>query len=90
VIGSSNDALTENDAKAKAIADCKYKGGATCALKSTFSNGCGALLVGDKGFNVNSGATEEIAIQKAMDVCKASSTGCHVYFTTCSPSVRTQ
>lgn len=90
IIGSSRNALTESDAKARAIADCKSKSGANCTLKSTFSNGCGALLVGDDGFNVNAGATEEIAIQKAMDVCKASSTGCRAYFTTCSPAVRAQ
>lgn len=88
VIGSSSGVLTEDDAGTRAIADCKSKGGSTCTLKATYSNGCGVLLVSDKAFNVNWGPSESIAIQKGMEVCKTGGTGCRVYFTSCSPAVR--
>ena len=90
VLGSSSGLLSKSAAQDGAMADCKSKGGSNCVLQMTFSNGCSALTVGDKTFNLNVGETEAIATQKAMEVCKAGDTGCHVYFTTCSPSVRTQ
>ena len=84
VVGSSSGLLSSSKAENVAIDDCRSKGGSNCKLQLSYSNGCGALLVGDKTFNLNWGSTEEIAIQKAMTVCKASDTGCHVYFTSCS------
>jgi len=90
VVGSSSGLTGENLARKLAMVDCRSKGGVNCTLQIVFSNGCGALLVGDKTFNLDVGETEGIAIQKAMDVCKDGDTGCHVYFTTCSPAVRTQ
>ena len=90
IIGSSSAALSEKDAGAKAIADCKSKGGATCTLKATYANGCGVLLVSDKAFNVNWGPTEAVAIQKGMEVCKTGGSGCRVYFSSCSPAAQIQ
>ncbi|WP_425601660.1 DUF4189 domain-containing protein [Dyella subtropica] len=88
VVGSSSGVRSAEKAERKAIEDCKSKGGSNCKLQLSYSNGCGALLVGDKTFNLNWGGSEKEAIQKAMTVCTASDTGCHVYFTSCSQAAR--
>ncbi|WP_266169273.1 DUF4189 domain-containing protein [Dyella subtropica] len=90
IVGASRNGLSEKAAKHDAIADCKSKGGVTCTMQISYSNGCGVLLVGDKTFNLNAGSTETIAVQKAMDVCKAGNASCQVYFTSCSPAQRVQ
>lgn len=87
IVGSARNASSEKAAKRVAMDDCKSKGGTTCTLQISYSNGCGVLIVGDNSFNLNAGGTEALAIQKAMDVCKAGDTGCHVHFTSCSQAV---
>ncbi|WP_194270564.1 DUF4189 domain-containing protein [Glaciimonas soli] len=90
IIGASKDTLSASAAEQSAMSDCAAKGGANCTLQITFSNGCGTLIAGHKTFNVSSGATEAIAVQKGIGVCSKSDTGCSLYFKTCSPAVRVQ
>jgi len=90
IVGASSEKLNASAAEASAVEDCKSKGGTDCTVRVSFSNGCGVLLVGDKTFNVNWGDSESTAIKKGMAVCTANDTGCHVYFKTCSPPVRTR
>ncbi|SFR90128.1 protein of unknown function [Dyella sp. OK004] len=87
VVGSSTGMLKEQQAKDAAIADCKTKGGATCKFAVSYANGCGAMVVGDKRFNVDRAATEQEAIKLSMKACSAEDTNCHVYFSSCSQAV---
>ena len=87
VVGSSTGMLKEQQARDAAIADCKSKGGANCKFAVSYANGCGAMVVGDKRFNVDRAATEQEAIQLSMKACTADDTNCHVYFTSCSQAV---
>jgi len=90
VLGSSAGISTGEGAGRVAINDCRIKGGIDCTLQVSYANGCGALVVGDKVFNANWGATVDEAVQKGLSMCKKASPNCHVYYTTCSPAVRVQ
>ncbi|WP_194270565.1 DUF4189 domain-containing protein [Glaciimonas soli] len=85
IVGSASGSLSQDSAERSAISDCKAKGGAHCELQVSYANGCGAMILGDKAFDVDWGSTKAEAIQKATNVCSAASPNCHVYFTTCSP-----
>jgi len=88
VIGSASGMSGQAQAEQSAMADCQAKGGSDCKLAVSYANGCGAMVVGDKRFNVDRGSTEEAAIQASMKTCNAEDTNCRVYFTTCSLAKR--
>lgn len=84
ILGSSTHASSQANAEQAAVADCRSKGGTQCILQVSFRNGCGAMVIGDKGFNVNSAPTLGEAVQKGMAICTKTSGDCHVYYSTCS------
>lgn len=90
IVGSSTGLKKEKQAVDSAIANCKSKGGTDCKFAVSYANGCGAMVVGDKQFNVNRASTEQEAIQMSMRTCNAQDTNCHVYFTSCSQAVLVQ
>jgi len=91
VLGTAAGEKSENKASSTAIADCKAKGGSACKLQLTYSNGCGAMVVGSPGFSTAGAGTKEEAIQKSMAICGSDGdTACHVYYTECSQARRTQ
>jgi hypothetical protein len=90
LLGASAHASSQANAEQAAVADCRSKGGTQCTLQVSFRNGCGAMVIGDKVFNVNSASTLDGAIQKGMALCTKASSNCHVYYSTCSLPSRIQ
>lgn len=90
VLGSATDTSTQESAEQAALADCQSKGGAQCKLQVSFRNGCAAMVLGSKVFNVNSAATLDEAVQKGMTMCAQAGDSCHVYYSTCSLPSRIQ
>ena len=89
VLGTAVGEESERRAERTAMADCQAKGGSPCKLQLTYSNGCGAMIVGSKGFSTAGAGTKEEAIQKGMAICQADGdTACHVYYSDCSPAGR--
>ena len=86
IVGSASDSTNRGLAESKAVADCQTKGGSQCKLQISYSNGCGAMVLGDNAFALNIGSTKEEAIAKATKVCSADSKNCQAYFTSCSPA----
>lgn len=85
VLGAAINMSSKKKAEKAALADCKAKGGSKCKLETWYSNGCAALVVGDKLYNVGSAATEDEAVKSGMNTCAAATTNCHVYYSDCSP-----
>lgn len=91
VLGTSINEKSQKKAESKAMADCQAKGGSPCKLQISYSNGCGAMVVGSNGFSTAYAGTKEEAIEKSMAVCKSDGdSACHVYYTECSPAKRVQ
>ena len=85
VLGTAVGERSEQGAQSTALADCRAKGGSPCKLQLSYSNGCGVMLVGSRGFSTAAAGTKEEAIQKGMAICSSDGdTGCHVYYTDCS------
>jgi hypothetical protein len=85
VLGTAHEMTSKTKAQDVAIANCKSKGGSLCELKNTYANSCGAMIVGETGFNVGSANTLKEAIQNGMKVCQdTGAADCHVYFSDCS------
>lgn len=53
-------------------------------------NGCIAMVVGDKLFNVTGGVTEAQAVSEATANCKAKNNTCRVYYSHCDYPIRIQ
>lgn len=91
ILGVATDQGSKNEAERKALLDCKLKGGPTCTIEVAYDNECAAVVVGDKGYNVNTDATVEAAVQYGMKTCSnAGGSGCHAYYTACSLPVQIQ
>ncbi|RQU80125.1 DUF4189 domain-containing protein [Burkholderia cenocepacia] len=85
VLGTAIGGESERGAAHTAMADCQAKGGTTCKVQLTYSNGCGAMIVGSKGFSTAGAGTKEEAIQKGMAICQTDGdTACRLYYTDCS------
>jgi len=90
VLGSAADMVSRREAESAALIDCQAKGGSGCKLDISYSNGCGAMVVGDHGYSIESRSTKSEASEKATKACSAKDTNCHAYFSTCSPPARTR
>ena len=77
---------TKDDAREAALNACRTDGGADCAERASFRNGCGALAVDQYG---NGGAkaamTQDQAEARAVQTCEASGgSGCAVVGSQCA------
>jgi hypothetical protein len=87
----ATDQASKSEAEQEALLDCKLKGGPICKIEVAYDNECAAVVVGDKGYNVNTDATVDAAVQYGMKTCSnAGGSGCHAYYTACSLPVRIQ
>lgn len=85
VLGSSENLPSKDQAEQAALADCKAKGGLNCKVDIAYGNECAAVVVGDKGYNVNPGATADLASERGIKICaEDGGKGCHVYYSACS------
>ena len=90
VLGTAVSEDSERRAERTALADCQAKGGSPCKVQLTYSNGCGAMIVGSKGFSTAGAGTKEEAVQKGMAICQTDGdTACHVYYIDCGVAGRT-
>ncbi|WP_343034348.1 MULTISPECIES: DUF4189 domain-containing protein [Stenotrophomonas] len=79
--------LTKSEAVAAAIDKCAQWGASDCQADFTFKNQCAAVIQADKalGTRLNTGATKEIALQRATESCKkAGSKVCAEVYAECS------
>jgi hypothetical protein len=91
VLGVSINLPSQNSAESAAISDCRSKGGLECKIEAAYTNGCSAVVVGDKGYNVTTKATLNEAIQSGMETCtNEGGVGCHVYYSACSLPIQVQ
>lgn len=90
-LGAITGAPSRSEAEKLAMADCQSKGGSRCKVDVSYRNGCAAMVVGNGGYNVESAAKVNQAVQLSMNICnKAGRTNCHVYYSACSLPVRIQ
>jgi hypothetical protein len=91
VLGAVTGVPNKSEAQQAALADCRAKGGSPCKLEIAYDNECAALVVGQKDYSINTGATADAANQLAMKTCSADGDAkCHVYYSACSLPVRIQ
>ncbi|WP_082751346.1 DUF4189 domain-containing protein [Burkholderia sp. MSMB1459WGS] len=83
-LGTSMGLETQQAAERAAMADCAAKGGPHCEIEVSFSNGCGAMVVGQTTHNSNYGTTLDEATAKALKTCNAADRGCRVFYSGCS------
>lgn len=84
--GANNVSASKRKAKKAAQLACRQNGGEKCAVKVTFQNGCGALVVGNgfqkavRSFVINA------ATWRAEEACKKSGdSSCHMVYAQCTP-----
>lgn len=88
-LGTAVDMPSSEEAERTAMSSCESKGGSTnCKIYVTYRNGCGAMVAGDKAFNVRGAPTLLEATDTAMKTCKGGTTNCRVYYSACSLPVR--
>lgn len=84
ILGTADNERSKSAAEYRAMLDCKSKGGAACALQTSYVNGCGVMTVGSSGFGTATGRTKDEAIANSMKVCQSTGDTCHAYYTGCS------
>jgi Domain of unknown function (DUF4189) len=83
-LGTATGKSSRKSAEQAALGDCQAKGGSNCKIENWYSNGCAAMVVGDKGHNSGSGATMEETVKSGMKICNSSDTNCRVFYSGCS------
>lgn len=79
--------MSKDEAVAGAIEKCAQWGATDCKAGLTFKNQCAAVIQADRslGTKLNTGATKEIALQRATESCKkAGSSSCTQVYSDCS------
>ncbi|WP_395117693.1 DUF4189 domain-containing protein [Rhodanobacter sp. FW102-FHT14D06] len=90
-LGTATDMPSQSSAENLALASCQAKHGSICKIQLSYSNGCAAMMVGNRVYNTNAGITVDDAIEKGLKMCAdAKDAQCHVYYTGCSLPVRIQ
>lgn len=87
ILGSAVGKISRLTAESAAIEDCKSKGGTECQVKMSHGNGCIAMAVGAKAYQIQNSATQNKAEKAAMDKCTAHDTSCTIYYSECSLAV---
>jgi hypothetical protein len=92
IVGLSENMANRGSAETTALSKCKsQRGGETCSIRQSYSNGCIALAwgnVGGGGVAVGHDANE--AKEKSLALCGKNSSDCEVLYTGCSMPVRIQ
>ncbi len=71
-------------AKARAISDCKSKGGINCKIQLAYHNQCAAMIVGNKMMNTWRAETIDEAANLGLSECNKDDSNCRVYYSGCS------
>jgi hypothetical protein len=90
-LGTAVGLESRETAMQAAMTDCQKKGGTPCKLEIAYDNECASMVVGNKGYSINTGATVDAANQLAMKTCSADGdSSCRAYYAACSLPVRIQ
>lgn len=83
--GTVEDRDSKSEAESIALSLCKKNGGDNCKVLVTFNNQCAAMVqeVGGGTVHGNTGASTELAEQRALAACKTG-TRCEVIYSKCS------
>jgi len=85
ILSIASDQLSERDATAVVMNDCRERGGTNCKLKVAYLNQCGVVVQGDGGFSVASERTLDAAIADGMKLCQDPGwPNCSVTHSSCS------
>jgi hypothetical protein len=69
ILGVATDQASKSEAEQEALLDCKLKGGPICKIEVAYDNECAAVVVGDKGYNVNTDTTVDAAVRYGLKTC---------------------
>ena len=83
-LGISSGMSSKRAALSAATADCRAKGGTRCKVELVYSNQCGVLIEGDRGYNTAAADTVEQATSIGMRTCENADANCKLYFSECS------
>lgn len=83
-LGTSSGMSSKRAAQGVAMADCLAKGGTRCKVELVYSNQCGVLIEGDRGYNTAAADTVEQATGIGMKTCESIDKNCKLYFSECS------
>lgn len=86
IMGAAEGEASKPRAEQAAYAQC----GSGCRAVITYHNQCMAAAWSERGFNANSGASVEIATERAKKVCSKGGGTCEIVYTACSPAQRVQ
>lgn len=86
-LGVSRDMPSKKIAQSAAMQDCQRKGGTQCKVQLVYSNQCGVIIEGDRGYNTARAPTVERATEAGLEVCNRSDRNCQVYFSDCTHAV---
>lgn len=90
-LGAVTGMPSQGEAERAAMSKCVAKGGTQCKLQIWYKNGCAAMIVGNKEFNVQSAATADEATHLGMKICTSDGdANCHVYYSACSLPIQIQ
>lgn len=87
ILGFSTGLPSEAAAQLAALADCAAKGG-RCKIENSYKNGCTAMIVGERVYNIASRATLDEAIASGIQKCEEVDRNCVASYSACSPPVR--
>ncbi len=88
ILGFSTAFPSEPAAQQAALADCASKGGSSCKIENSYKNGCTAMIVGERVYNIASRATVDEAIASGIQKCEEVDRNCVASYSACSPPVR--
>ncbi|MDY0956314.1 DUF4189 domain-containing protein [Stenotrophomonas rhizophila] len=88
ILGFSTGFPSEPAAQQAALADCASKGGGRCQIENSYKNGCTAMIVGERVYNIASRATVDEAIASGIQKCEEVDRNCVASYSACSPPVR--
>lgn len=88
-LGVATDKHTRSAANKAAMDDCRAQGNTSCVLKSSYVNGCTALVTDSAGYSFTTKETLQEAIDDALQMCAAAKgKNCRLYYQGCSLPVR--
>lgn len=84
ILGTAVGRISRLTAEDAAIDDCRSNGGTDCQVKMSHGNGCIAMVVGAKAYQLQNAASKDKAERAAMNKCRTNDSACSVYYSECS------
>ena len=76
---------SQRGATARAMDECRSRGGTNCRRVGWFRDACGALAIGDRnGYGANWGSSSSEAEERAIELCRNANRNCRVAASRCA------